>query len=262
MSETPPPLDNHEALEAFIGKWRARWPEWSVAEVFVPQAHRPVALAWAALQQVFTDAAWGGSDARPGEAKLLWWQEELHGWALGRRRHPLGASLQRLPAPWSELAAALPTLRDSRERPSDGAEAFAQLMPLATAAAAIEQALFAGVQADASAVRLVGVTWLQARLARDGAAAVPLSALALVGENDGENDGDNNGDNNGQNNRTHDAEAWWRDELLREWPAAGRATRPRRLWAAIARARLARGAAGQPLAAWVALWIAWRGARD
>lgn len=248
MSEMPPPSapDESGALDAFICKWRARWPEWSVVEVFVSQPHRPVALAWAALQQELTDAAWGGSDARPGEAKLLWWQEELQGWALGRRRHPLGASLQRLPAPWVGLAAALPTLRDSRERPGDADEAFAQMMPLAMAAAAIEQALFAGAQADASIARLVSATWLQARLARDGAAAVPLSVLARIGENNGD----------------RDAEASWRDELLREWPAAGRATRPRRLWAALARARLTRGPVVQPLAAWVALWVAWRGARN
>lgn len=252
MSQTraPSPPDDPEALEAFIGKWRARWPEWSVAEVFVPPAQRPVALAWATLQQELTDAAWGGSDARPGEAKLLWWQEELQGWALGRRRHPLGASLQRLPAPWSGLAAALPSLRDSRERPTDAAEAVSQLIPLATAAVAIEQALFAGMQADASAVRLVVATWLQTRLARDGAAAVPINALALIGKD------------NGGNHLDKDAEAGWRDELLREWPPAGRATRPRRLWAAMARTRLARGDAGQPLAAWIALWVAWRGARN
>ncbi|MGH8077757.1 MAG: phytoene/squalene synthase family protein, partial [Lysobacter sp.] len=128
--------DDPDALETFIGKWRARWPEWSVAEVFVPPAQRTVALAWASLQQELTDAAWSGSDPRPGEAKLAWWQEELQGWALGRRRHPLGITLQRQPAPWAALAAALPTLRESRERPLDSATAFAQLMPLATAAAA------------------------------------------------------------------------------------------------------------------------------
>ena len=243
-----------EALDSFIGKWRARWPEWSVAEVFVPRAQRAVALAWASLQQELTDAAWDGSDARPGEAKLLWWREELQGWALGRRRHPLGILLQHLPAPWAVLAAALPTLRASRERPRDASEAFSQLLPLATAAASIEQALFAGTQADASAARLVIATWLQARLARDGVAAVPLNVLALAGENNGENSDEIKGD--------RAAEASWRDELLREWPTAGRATPPRRLWAALARARLTRGRGTQPLAAWVALWVAWRGARD
>lgn len=252
MSATPPPPgdDEPDALAAFIGKWRARWPEWAVAEVFVPAAQRPAALAWAALQQELTDAAWGGGDARPGQAKLLWWQEELHGWTQGRRRHPLGTPLQRLPAPWPELAAVLPTLGDSRERPADAAEAFAQLLAPATAVAAIERALFGGLPVDAATVRLVAATWLQARLARDAAAAVPLSALARIGVDRGPGQGQ------------HDADAAWRDELLRQWPAAGGATRPRRVWATIARARLARGDAGRPLPAWPALWTAWRAARN
>lgn len=240
-----PPLSSHDAPDAlatFIGKWRARWPEWSVAEVFVPPAQRAVALAWASLQQELTDAAWGGSDARPGEAKLLWWQEELRGWAAGRRRHPLGTVLQSSPAPWAVLAAALPSLGDSRERPSDGAEAFSKLLPLARAAATIEQALFSGAPAQPATARLLTASWLQARLASDGAAVAPLAVLARSGEGA--------------------AEAAWRDELLREWPSPGDATRPRRLWAALARARLARGVAARPLPAWVALWSAWRGARD
>lgn len=245
----PPPLpapDGPDALQAFIAKWQARWPEWSLAEVFVPQAQRPVALAWAALQQELTDAAWGGSDARPGQAKLLWWQEELHGWSLGRRRHPLGEALQRERAPWADLAATLPTLGDSRERPADAAEAFDRLLPTATAAAVIEQALFADGRPDEPPARLLAATWLQARLARDGALAAPLSALARQPPGDDQDA----------------VMAAWRDELLREWPAARHATRPRRLWAAIARARMARGAADQPLAAWPALWTAWRAARN
>lgn len=245
----PPPLpapDGPDALQAFIAKWQARWPEWSLAEVFVPQAQRPVALAWAALQQELTDAAWGGSDARPGEAKLLWWQDELHGWSLGRRRHPLGEALQRQRAPWADLAATLPTLGDSRERPADAAEAFDRLLPPATAGAAIEQALFADGRPDEPSARLLAATWLQARLARDGALAAPLSALARQRPGDDQ----------------EAVVAAWREELLREWPAALHATRPRRLWAAIARARMVRGAADQPLGAWPALWTAWRAARN
>lgn len=249
MSESPPPTsrDEPEALDAFVGKWRARWPEWSVAEVFVPGPDRSVALAWAALQQELTDAAWGGSDPRPGEAKLMWWQEELLGWGLGRRRHPLGTTLQRLPAPWADVAAALPALRASRERPRDGADAFFQLQPLATAAVGVEHMLFGGMQADAAAARLVSATWLQSRLASDAAAALPLSALARAGGGD---TGDSQPD------------AGWRAELLRDWPTASRATRPRKLWAALARARLARGAPAQPMGAWPALWVAWRAARN
>src|SRR5262245_47654992 len=130
MTMTEPQTAAHghdEAVESFIDKWRARWPEWTVAQVFVPAAQRPVATAWASLLQELTDAAWGGSDARPGEAKLAWWGEELQGWVQGRRRHPLGAVLQRLPAPWAQLAASLPALRESRERPRDRDEAQAAI---------------------------------------------------------------------------------------------------------------------------------------
>ena len=243
MSEAPLPAaqDDPDALESFVDKWRARWPEWSVAEVFVPPRHRIIALAWASLQQEFTDAAWGGSDARPGEAKLAWWQEELQGWALGRRRHPLGITLQRQRAPWSALSSALPSLRLSRERPIDAVAAFSDLLPLAIAVAEVEQVLFAAAPADPGTARLVCATWLQARLAREGSAAVPLSTLARVGDDA--------------------AEASWRDDLLQEWPDMGRATRPRRLWAAIARSRLARGDASRPLGPMRALWTAWRAAR-
>ncbi|MGH8079499.1 MAG: phytoene/squalene synthase family protein, partial [Lysobacter sp.] len=117
-----------QALQDFAGKWRARWPEWSVAEVFVPRPQRAIAVAWAALQQELTDAAWGGTDALPGEAKLGWWMEELQGWRMNRRRHPLGLLLQKQNAPWGDLALTLPGLRDSRERPGDRSEAFDSLV--------------------------------------------------------------------------------------------------------------------------------------
>ena len=250
----PPPssldaADAADGLDNFIGKWRARWPEWSVAEVFLPPAQRPVALAWAALQQELTDAAWGGSDARPGEAKLMWWSDELHGWAAGRRRHPLGVILQRLSAPWTQLAAALPSLQATRERAGDTSEAFALLLSAATAAASIEQALFAsapsGPDGGIQHSRLIGASWLQARLLRDPQSAVPLAVLARAGG-------------------TADAAlAAWQRELWIAWPpVATGIARPRRLWAALARARLARGGADRPLSAWAALWSAWRAARD
>src|SRR5688572_15525503 len=114
-----------EALGNFTDKWRARWPEWSVAEVFVPGDQRETVLAWMSLLQELTDAAWGGSDPRPGEAKLGWWLEELQGWSRGIRRHPLGQVVQKLPVPWPRLAGSLPQLRDSRERPVDRQEAYA-----------------------------------------------------------------------------------------------------------------------------------------
>ena len=83
----PAEMSDPQALAAFLDKWRERWPEWSVAEVFIPAHDREMAVAWFALLQELTDAAWGGSDPRPGEAKLGWWAEELLGWiatALGQ----------------------------------------------------------------------------------------------------------------------------------------------------------------------------------
>ena len=74
MSET-------DALQGFLGKWEAQWPEWRVAEAFVPAAQRQRAQAWFALREELAEAAWGGEDSRPGEAKLGWWAEELDGWS-------------------------------------------------------------------------------------------------------------------------------------------------------------------------------------
>lgn len=229
-----------DALASFIGKWRARWPEWALAETFVPVAQRQTALAWAALQQELADAAWGGRDARPGELKLGWWLEELQGWSQGRRRHPLGQALQRLPAPWAALAAALPSLVETRERPLDYADATSQLDTYAAALAAVDAALFgAAPAAGDAAVASAGL--LHARLAHEGESAVPLGVLARVGETA--------------------ATAAWAEELRRHWPAEPAATRPRRLWAALALARLRAGDAARPLSPWRALFSAWRGAR-
>lgn len=250
--------------DSFIDKWRARWPEWAVARVFVPHARQPVALAWAALQQELGDAAWGGSDPRPGEAKLGWWQEELLGWAKGLRRHPLGTLLQREHADWARLAMALPALRESRERPSDRAQAYEQLTDFALAVSAIDHALanphahtehagdggdprtVAGALAQAGdAATLAAAQLLHARLLAAGEAAVPLQVLARVGEGDGV--------------------AAWAQELIASWPdrsALPRTSRFRAITAALARARLASRRPDRPLSAWNALWTAWKAARN
>ena len=253
------PIDVREepgaALAGFIDKWRARWPEWAVVEVFVPAGQRELASAWAALLQELTDAAWGGTDPIPGEAKLGWWQEELVGWTRGARRHPLGTALQRQPAPWTTLAAALPSLGNSRERPGDPAESFAALAPFARAVADIEQVLFAGTSdaaappapaapvdgaARRSGTDVVAATLLQARLLIAGDAGVPLDVIARAGE--------------------ADSRPLWMARLRQQWPGAD-GTRPRRLWAALARGRLAGGDATTPLPGWRALFAGWRAAR-
>lgn len=215
------------ALDSFIAKWRARWPEWPVAEVFIPVAQRDVATAWFALLQELTDAAWAGEDPTPGIAKLAWWQEELQGWSMGRRRHPLGVALQRRDAPWHGLASTLTTLRDTRTPPPDAASALIALRPFAEAAAVVEQALFAGgdpAGADEIAATLLAThtRWLADGI---GASRQTIS------------------------------------DLDAHWPSQ-RGLLPRRIAAAVARARLRAGVPQlRALPPWRALWVAWRAAR-
>ena len=229
-----------EEAAPHLAKWRSNWPEWQVAEVFVPEPSRESALAWATLLQELTEAAWGGADPRPGEAKLGWWQEEFSGWTRGARRHPLGAALQRHPASWHALAAALPALAASRERPVDAADAFAAMAPFSSAAVRVEGIVLGGAAAPADEDTL-SATLLYSRLARFGDAAAPLSALAAGGD--------------------ASAAAAWADMLRGRWPVGRASTVERRLWATLARTRLDRRDPLAPLPPWRVLPIAWRAAR-
>lgn len=234
-------MSEQEALESFLDKWRARWPEWGVAQVFVPAGERSRVLAWSSLLQELTDAAWGGTDRRPGEAKLGWWMEELQGWTRGARRHPLGQVLQRQAAPWSAMTAALPGLAASRERPLDPGHAQGQLEDLAAGIAAIELALFPVASPDPDAGgQAVLSSLLHLRQAYHPADAVPLQLLALGEEG---------------------AATAWTGELARRAPPGRSVPRPRRILAALALARLRRGTPIQPLPAPAALLAAWRAAR-
>ena len=215
---------------AFIAKWRGAWPEWTIVERFVPAAERERAAAWHACQFELQEAAWGGADARPGEAKLGWWVEEFAGWAQGRRRHPLGARLQRHAASWPRLATALPTLAASRSRPTDAAYARAQIAPVADAVAAVEAELLGG-RADPAAI---AAAWLHARLARHPDHAVPLDV---------------------------DGAPAWAADLARHWPDARGLAPSRRIELALARARLARGDGSAPRGPVAALRAGWRAAR-
>ena len=135
-------MTDSTALDSFLDKWLARWPEWRVVETFVPVSRRRLAIAWFALQQEFTDAMNIAVDLLPADAKLAWWCEELRDWQQQRSRHPLGRVLEPHRAPWFELAEALPTLIRMRERPGDVQSAFETVRPLATAIAGVEQVLF------------------------------------------------------------------------------------------------------------------------
>ena len=226
-------LELDAALDDFLGKWRGRWPEWRIAQVFVAESQRETVEAWYALLQEWTDAAWAGGDPTPGFAKLAWWQEELSGWAKGARRHPLGRVLQKQAAPWAMLAGELPALQAVREPLRVWAAPqtlIAQLQPLVEAIADCERALFASdtaVQADTFLVLAAHALWHR----DDAADAVQAQA--------------------------------WARQLAETSPQRG-GSRPRRIHDALSYARLRRVAASGEVSALspaAALWHSWRAAR-
>ena len=227
-------MSERDALQGFLDKWRARWPEWSVAQALVPEAERECVQAWFALRDELAEAAWGGDDATPGEAKLGWWAEELDGWGKGARRHPLGLVLQKQRVDWPVLAAGLASLRASRTRPESLEGALQTLVPYANALSAVASRLFdAGEPAP---VHNVAVSLLGERVLGYPASALPANETA--------------------------ADAWAR-QLLLVWPAPGLGTRPGRIHAAIVRGRLERFAKGHApqLPRFSALLRGWRAAR-
>ena len=238
-------MSDAQAAADFIAKWRARWPEWAIAEVFLPASRREPAQAWLALLRELCDAAWGGDDPRPGEAKLAWWAGELEGWSRGARRHPLGQVLSSRAASWSALAAALPTLLASRDRPRDSTAAVAAVAPFAVAAAAVEAELHAAPATSTSSGDLASAL-LAERLLHHPDSATPLQLMA----------GDAGATGAGQA---------WAAALLDAWPIGAPVVRARRLHAMLQRARLAQRARGvavpAPLSRWRTLWRAWRTAR-
>lgn len=239
-------MSDQLALAGFLDKWRARWPEWSVVEVFVAPAQREVTVAWFALLQELQDAAWAGSDPTPGQAKLGWWAEELQGWSQGRRRHPLGIALQRRPAPWTSLAATLPALQATREPADDADLAFSALRPVAAGVDEVMQALFQIGVADQPSDPTAGM--LAQHLMLLGDAAVPLRLRARAKTSDG-----------------NSSAREWANELLQRWPAAC-GPRPQRILMLLLHERIRSFANGgdlaTPLPRMPALWGAWRAARD
>nr|WP_295378066.1 phytoene/squalene synthase family protein [Pseudoxanthomonas sp.] len=208
-------MSDSSALDSFLDKWRHRWPEWQVAEIFVPPERRALAEAWFSLLQEFDDILNIAGDPLPADAKLAWWGEELRGWANRRSRHPLGRRLEPVPAPWAELADALPALIGAREAATDADAAFAGLRGYGAAAAAVEAAIL-GRRPDPQAVVAQA---LATRLAESATAAVPHE---VQGDDD--------------RARLRD----WARTLARRWPSASVAARERRIVAAFARGRLRR----------------------
>lgn len=215
-------VDVRDPAQAFIDAWRARWPEWAVAQVFIPVDQRVAWPAWFALVEQLLDAAWAHADPRPGEAKLAWWTQELQGWSRGARRHPLGQVLPLgLPA-WDALAQALPSLGTARHAHAPDA-LHAALAPLAQALDHVGAALPGGAGAR------MPEHWMaflieRRRLATDP--ALPDGRPAPV-----------------------------------ERPATEGGARPARMWLALAHARGGR-VGGAMLSPWRAVWVAWRAARN
>jgi hypothetical protein len=236
------------AVDSALEKWRGRLPEWAFAEPFLAPLHRERAAAWFALRDELTHAAWGGTDPRPGEAKLAWWAEELQGWTRGVRRHPLGIVLQREPAAWHALAATLPSLIASRERASSEDEAFAKLEPFAEGVSTIASTLFSG--GEPAPTRSVVAALLAKRVISEGDAMPPLQCIAKAG---------GNADPSA-------ASRLWAGRLLEVWPLPFGGSVAGRLHASLVHERLRRfakgtGPADRPLPGWRALLTSWRAAR-
>ena len=234
------------ALDSFLDKWRSRWPEWAVAEVFVPEDRRAATLAWFALLQEFDDILNIAGDPLPADAKLGWWGTELRDWSTHRSRHPLGRLLEPVPAPWTQLADALPALVIARDPQDDADAAFAVLSTYAEALCEVEAAVLGGTRPVPAAL---AAQVLAMRLAETGLAAVPGTPDPA------------NAKDAGTGER---AQRDWARGLLDRWPARAGAARARRMYASCARHRLARFAAGrkpQP-GRWPVgdLWRAWRAA--
>lgn len=239
------------ALDSFLDKWRSRWPEWSLAEVFVAQPDRARTIAWFSLLQEFDDILNVGGDPLPADAKLAWWATELRDWAGRRSRHPLGRLLEPVPAPWAALADALPLLVAARARPVDGEAALATLSAYAEAVAAVEAQVLGG---NRPAPRALAAQVLATRLADIDALALPQRYEHGTGE----------GADAGE-----DARRAWAQDLLGHWPAQAGAARARRMYAGFARHRLQRLAATGTAQAGIprtgpgalgALWRTWRAA--
>jgi hypothetical protein len=148
-------MSDREALAATLDGWRARWPEWQVAENFIAETARDVVAAWFMLLGELAEAAWGGSDPTPGLAKLGWWQEELRGWSKGLRRHPLGLALQKQPVEWSAFADSLGVLRDRELVHADEQAAATALQSFLAAISAVERQLFGEVARDSDPLQLL-----------------------------------------------------------------------------------------------------------
>ncbi|MFM1783055.1 MAG: hypothetical protein RIS14_808 [Pseudomonadota bacterium] len=142
-----------EALQSFTGKWQTQWPELSLLLGFLPPAIRPSAAAWGALLCELQGCVFAIEQEAVRTPKSLWWADELQRMTARQARHPLTMALQETDAAFFRIAD--PILAISAKVPlrAGNTEAlYQQLLPLTTALAETEAALFGGGNGQDSAV--------------------------------------------------------------------------------------------------------------
>jgi phytoene/squalene synthetase len=173
-----------DAISPYVAKWLARETEMQVALVFCRPPQRTAFLAWGALLHELREALFELSNAQVMGVKSGWWAQELMAVSNGAPRHPLTQALAGINAPWSVLGRELLGVVGDDERRGDTGQAIAALMPLATAAIAVESALFNTKPADAAAQALA-IHWLWQRLPQgldaEDRARIPMHLFARHG---------------------------------------------------------------------------------
>jgi len=146
-------MSGSDALQSFTGKWQTQWPELSMLQGFLPPAIRPSAAAWGALLCELQDCVFAIEQEAVRTPKSLWWADELQRMTARQARHPLTVALQETDAAFFRIAD--PILAISAKVPLRAGNTEAlnqQLLPLTTALAEIEAALFGGGNGQDSAV--------------------------------------------------------------------------------------------------------------
>ena len=227
------PVRVNDVQQIALQKWRDRWPQWAIADVFIAPAQRLTAQAWFSVLMEWEDLLNQPSEQPIIAIKLDWWQHELAQWATQRSSHPIAPLLMGLDAPWQLLAETLSDLTALASVPSTLAQAEASLARVLDAMVAVEMRLFPGEKGCDR--RLLLLHWLEARC-RFGTAAAGMSV------------------------------ATWRRVLLDAWPDAPQSERPRRLLSTLTRQRLQRairsedGAHPRTDGRLHLLWSCWRSA--
>lgn len=169
-------MSEQTKVAVFVEPWLQHEPSLRPALAFVSVAQRPLFCAFGALVHALRETVLIQHEPAVRQAKSAWWAEELQRLGAGRPQHPLSQALAEAgSAPWTQVAAGiLRTLSAIDDAPVDTAQALAQVMPLASALAAVEAAIF--LSASPLAAKACAVHLLAQRLAfarGDAQAAVP-----------------------------------------------------------------------------------------